>query len=100
MRSPVWRRSSIIAYIRTSSLEASRSARYSRGDKTRGGATSYLGWETEVAGLEVTAPSLTRYLKNDLTELSLREILLRVYFSSLSLFLNPSRDSEVIVCAV
>ena len=69
-----------MAYILASSRQASLSARYSRGERTLGGATSYFGWVTEVAGLISTAPSATKNLKNDLTEFSLREMLLRVYF--------------------
>jgi len=57
----------------------------------RAGVILYLGWLTEVAGLIVKILSLIKYLKNDLMELSLREILLRVYFPSLRDCLNCSR---------
>lgn len=61
----------------------------------RGGAISYLGWLTLVAGLAERRFSLIKNLKKDLMELSLRLILLRVYFSSLRLCLNCSRWSVV-----
>lgn len=48
-----------------------------------------------MAGLAVMTPSVIKYLKNDLIELSLREMLLRVYFSSLRDCLNCSRWSVV-----
>ncbi len=78
-------------YMRTSSLTESRRARYSRGERMRAGVISYLGWLTLVAGEADKTPSTIKYLKKDLMELSLREILLRVYLSSLRLCLNCSR---------
>lgn len=81
--------------MRTSSLTESRRARYSRGERIRAGRISYFGWLTEVAGLRVIAPSPIKYLKKDLMELSLREILFRVYLLSLRDCLNCSRWSVV-----
>lgn len=94
--SPVWSKISTMAYILMSSRQTSRRARYSRGERTWGGVISYLGWATALAGEEVTMFSKSRYLKSDLTELSLRETLLRVYCLFLRSFLKPSRCSVVI----
>lgn len=60
IRMPVWRRSSTIAEMRESVLQASRRARYSSLLKTRGGLRSYLGWLTVAAGLTSTRFSAFR----------------------------------------
>lgn len=68
---------------RMSSRQASLRARYSSRDKMRGGAISYLGWETLVAGLVSMKLFLAKNRKNDLMELILREMDLAVYLSFL-----------------
>src|SRR3989344_7978743 len=70
---PVCKRISMMAAILASSRAASLSARYSIGERIRGGLVSNLGWSTRLAGSSVINSWTLRKRKNVFVELSFLE---------------------------